>query len=281
MKFFKSTRIFIVIAIVLGAAYYLAVRLPMRKQNEAVMQSGTPATGKNDKQAYIAQHYPDSLFTKEYLTGKFNPAKDSLFLAVDDEYAVRTGLYLRRDVLKAFINMHIAAKDDGISLKIVSATRNFQYQKGIWDGKWNGSRLVEGKNLAQQVKDPLEKAKIILRYSAMPGTSRHHWGTDIDINSMDPKYFESPKGKKEFEWLKKNAAQYGFCQPYTPYDSIRPTGHEEEKWHWSYVPLASACLDAYVKKVSYDDLRGFAGSETAPLLDVIKNYVSAVNPQCR
>ena len=35
----------------------------------------------------------------------------------------------------------------------------------------------------------------------MPATSRHHWGTDLDINSVDPKYWEEEPGKSEFEWL--------------------------------------------------------------------------------
>ena len=25
----------------------------------------------------------------------------------------------------------------------------------------------------------------IIRFSTIPGTSRHHWGTDIDINGFD------------------------------------------------------------------------------------------------
>ena len=30
----------------------------------------------------------------------------------------------------------------------------------------------------------------------MPGTSRHHWGTDIDFNSVDPAYFKTATGIK-------------------------------------------------------------------------------------
>jgi len=45
----------------------------------------------------------------------------------------------------------------------------------------------------------------------MPTASRHHWGTDVDINSVDPDYFMNGTGLKEYEWLKKNAYKYGFC----------------------------------------------------------------------
>lgn len=55
-------------------------------------------------------------------------------------------------------------------------------------------------------------------YSSMPTTSRHHWGTDMDINSVEPEYFESGQGLLEYNWLKANAHKFGFCQPYSPKD---------------------------------------------------------------
>ena len=60
--------------------------------------------------------------------------------------------------------------------------------------------------------DSLKAAKTILLYSSMPTTSRHHWGTDMDINSLENSYFASGQGLKEYTWLKKNAAKFGFCQ---------------------------------------------------------------------
>jgi len=63
----------------------------------------------------------------------------------------------------------------------------------------------------------------------MPTASRHHWGTDVDINSVDPDYFLNGTGLQEYEWLKKNAYKYGFCQPYSPKDSVhRSTGYNLE-----------------------------------------------------
>jgi hypothetical protein len=114
----------------------------------------------------------------------------------------------------------------------------------------------------------------------MPGTSRHHWGTDIDINSVEPAYFKSPAGKKVYAWLAANAGDFGFCQVYTPKGTERPRGHEEEPWHWSYRPLAQHYLKQYVQKVTCEDIRGFQGSDTATRIDVIANYVLAINPQC-
>ncbi len=85
-------------------------------------------------------------------------------------------MYLRKETLTAFIKMAEKAKEDGVVLKIISATRNFNYQKSLWDKKWTGYTLVEGKDLSKSIPDGLERFKKILEYSAAPTTSRHHWG---------------------------------------------------------------------------------------------------------
>ena len=113
----------------------------------------------------------------------------------------------------------------------------------------------------------------------MPGTSRHHWGTDIDINSTEVEYFKTPQGIREYEWLTQNASKFGFCQPFNSTDSLK-NSYQTEKWHWSYVPLSTVFLRAYGKKVDYSYLKGFSGCETATKLDVIKNYVLDVNTDC-
>lgn len=217
---------------------------------------------------------------KNYLLGKLDPAQDDDFIEVDSKYTKRLGQYLRKETYVAFIKMHDAAFQAGIQLTIVSATRNFDSQKSIWERKWSGQTHVEGKNLSKAIGDPVERAKIILKFSSMPGTSRHHWGTDIDLNALENDYFETGLGKRTYIWLKENASVYGFCQTYTPKNSSRPSGYEEEKWHWSYIPLAKSFLSQYIQKVSYDDLKGFEGWETAKKLRVIKNYVLSIDKGC-
>jgi len=219
---------------------------------------------------------------KDYLLGKFEPAQEKDFVEVDSNYSEeKRGLYLRNETYKAFIRMHDAALRSGIKLIIISATRNFDSQKKIWEGKWTGKMPVDGKNLSETVNNPVQRARIILRFSSMPGTSRHHWGTDIDLNALNNDYFLTEKGKKTYTWLTENASDYGFCQTYTPKTSTRPTGYEEEKWHWSYLPLARLFLAQYTQKVGYNDLNGFLGWETAKVLRIIENYVLAVDPACR
>lgn len=217
----------------------------------------------------------------EELVGKFDPAKHGDFMPIEAKYTTKTGIFMRKDAYEAFKAMHAAAKADGVDLVILSATRNFNSQKGIWENKWTGQTLVDGKSLVQSHPDPQQRALKILNYSSMPGTSRHHWGTDIDLNSLTNTYFDTGKGKKEYEWLQAHGATYGFCQPYSPKGTDRPNGYNEEKWHWSYMPISSEYLTQYKASVSYDEISGFKGSETAKMIDVIPNYVVGIAPGCR
>ncbi|MGC4022289.1 MAG: M15 family metallopeptidase [Cyclobacteriaceae bacterium] len=213
---------------------------------------------------------------KAYLLGKFDPSKDSRFIQLTPAHAKGNAInrFLRSETFEAFKKMAESAKKDSITLFIVSATRNFDYQKKIWDDKWTGKVKVKEKNLST-VSDLTERTKKILLFSAMPGTSRHHWGTDIDINEAEEEYFESREGKKAYQWLTTHASEFGFCQPYTSKHNGR-TGYEEEKWHWSYMPLSKKFLEEYTKQISYSDINGFSGSETAENIQVIEKYVKGI-----
>ncbi len=217
--------------------------------------------------------------SKEYLMGKFDPSKDERFAIIPSPYAEKE-MYMRKEALESFKKMYAHAKTDNISLVIRSATRPFNVQKSIWEAKWTGKRKVDGKMLSKEVKDPQARAIKILRWSSMPSTSRHHWGTDIDLNNLEPEYFESGQGLKEYEWLVAHAQEYGFCQVYSEMDSSRPFGYQEEKWHWSYLPISKELTNAYAEKISDKDIDGFMGAESAPLIEVVKKYVLGINSDC-
>lgn len=214
---------------------------------------------------------------KNYLLGKFDPATDQRFTRIKNGHASGSaeGGYLRSEAYQAFERMYEAAKKDGVHIVIVSATRTFESQKQIWENKWSGRTIVEGKNLTT-IKDPVARARTILRYSSMPGSSRHHWGTDMDLNSLENSYFEAGPGLKMYRWLLAHASEYGFCQPYTSKSKGR-TGYEEEKWHWSYEPLSTQLLSDYLLHIQYEDIAGFSGSETAKPIRIIDEYVKGVD----
>lgn len=205
------------------------------------------------------------VYSKAEILGDVNPENHKGFDKIKSKHTTKGNIYLRDEVYDAFKDMWKDAKSDGVNLVIISATRNRNYQAGIWNRKWNSFGGNES-----------DRAERILQYSSMPGTSRHHWGTDFDLNALENSYFENGEGKKIYDWLVANAHKYGFFQPYTPYDDYRDAGYREEKWHWSYYPTASKFQRAYNHLVNYDDINGFEGSDYAPQLDVINNYVNGI-----
>jgi LAS superfamily LD-carboxypeptidase LdcB len=280
-KRMKTTTWLMITTIVVLCGYYLALGVyKNRAQKDHRADSLKQAELLAAKQNAPVQ-LTDTLINTDYLMGKLNPVTNLSFTDAQVPYASRSGMYVREEAYTAFKKMYDAALKDGVRLMIISATRTFDAQKGIWEAKWNGSRSVEGKNLATAVPDPVERARIILKYSSMPGTSRHHWGTDLDLNSMDPAYFNTAAGKKIYDWLVQHAKEYGFGQPYCEKGEKRPSGYEEEKWHWSYLPLSRQYTSAWLTMVKYSDIKGFKGAETAEKLNVIRDYVEGINPDCK
>ncbi|MFM7596166.1 MAG: M15 family metallopeptidase [Flavobacteriales bacterium] len=210
-------------------------------------------------------------WSKAELMGKVNPSTDTSFTRVNDAYCNKP-TYLRKEAYAAFLKMREAAQKDGLTLLIVSGTRNFQDQKVIWERKWD--------NLSATIADSTQRALEILKFSSMPGTSRHHWGTDMDFNALEDAYFTSGVGLKIYQWLSTHAHEYGFCQVYSDKANGR-TGYNMEKWHWSYMPLSSSFLTQYINQVSYADFGGFKGSGVAKGIDMIQNYVQGIEPTCK
>lgn len=156
---------------------------------------------------------------------------------------------LQPEAITAFLALQQAAKRDGFDLQPASTFRDFERQRQIWNQKFNGERPLLDKN--SQPVDALmlsipERCEAILRWSALPGASRHHWGTELDI--YDPTHL--PAGARlqlepwEYEiggyfaeltsWLSANMTQYGFYRPFA-HDR---GGVAVEPWHISYAPLA-------------------------------------------
>ncbi len=228
-----------------------------------------------------AETVPSTHVPLKYLIGDVDPSKDPKFARIPDKYLGGSRVWGHKDAVAAFVRMAEDAAANGYQLKAVSAFRSFSDQKRIWEDKWTGKTLVGGKKLPTSTPDPKARAAKILEFSSMPGTSRHHWGTDFDINALTNSYFTTRDGKRVYDWLVAHAPQYGFCQVYSAKDADRATGYEEEKWHWSYMPVASWYLKQYPIDVGYARITGFEGASAAKDIDVIKNYVEAINPECK
>jgi len=224
------------------------------------------------------------------LSGKFNPDKKAGFKVVPKKYVLELRQMLDERALEAFLKMAAAAEKAGFKIRIVSGTRNFGVQKVIWEQKFTGARKVGGENIAKTIPNEEKRALEILRFSSMPGTSRHHWGTDMDLHELamkEPalynKSFKNGRGLEFYNWMVANAPTFGFCQPYTGDPSVRHPdgfahGYQEERWHWSYKPVSSQYLSAYKAHAAALSPTGFAGDKAGGKFYM--DYVFNVDPSC-
>ena len=161
---------------------------------------------------------------------------------------VGDSIRLEVNTYKAFKKMEAAAKRDGIHLKIVSAYRGFERQKLIWNNKYE--KFTNDFSL-----EPEKAISEIIRFSTLPGTSRHHWGTDIDIIDGNFPDEEDVLVSEKFEkdglfykvknWLDNNSENFGFYLTYT--NDKNRKGFEFEPWHYSYKPVSLKYYRALIK----------------------------------
>ncbi len=251
-----------------------------QETNETKIEQQNSLAVSNTTQPMKKQIEVDPTVSLERLMGKVNEKSSGDLVRVDKHLTTKEKLYVHKDCYEAFKKMHAAAKDAGVHFKIVSGFRSFKDQKSIWEAKWNGRRKVEGQDLSKTIPSPKERALKILEYSSMPGTSRHHWGTDIDLNNLENSYFESGRGLKEYEWLIANAPSFGFCQTYTSKVNSDRTGYEEEKWHWSYLPIAKHWTEQYDLRIDDSEISGFDGAASAVDIQIKEKYILGIHQSC-
>ena len=158
------------------------------------------------------------------------------------------GINLREEAHQAFVEMKKAAYSDGFNIQIVSSYRDYFRQEAIWERKY--LRFTEDDGMS-----PLDAIDKIIEYSTIPGTSRHHWGTDIDIidgnvktsgDVLVPEKFESEGPFEDLKlWMDENSEKFGFYLVYT--DEPKRRGFKYEPWHYSYAPISIPMLTAYRK----------------------------------
>jgi len=181
---------------------------------------------------------------------------------------------LQAEVYDALQKMIKAAKIDGVHITLVSGYRSFNHQKQIWNRKFDKYRKQ-----GYSVKKCIEK---ITNYTAIPGTSRHHWGTDVDLSDKYANGLNNNKREKFNQWMAKNAKKFGFYLVYT--NDKNRTGYKYESWHFTYKKLAKPLLEEYLKTDVFNLImhQGIKGSYTFTddfFKDYVKNYVLGINPE--
>ena len=195
----------------------------------------------------------------ELLTGRRH---EDLFL-----WDAENQVYIHQSMKKSLEKMRQAARAEGIEIAVASGFRSYERQLKIWNAKAQGKRKLRNRKeeiINMETAKPEEILESILTWSAVPGASRHHWGTEIDV--FDQKVKEKQEvllTQKECEsefcelyaWLDENLANYSFHRPYQ--EDLG--GVAREPWHLSYTPLSlnfqeQYSIEVFEKNIEESDL---------------------------
>ncbi|SDB53797.1 D-alanyl-D-alanine carboxypeptidase [Flavobacteriaceae bacterium MAR_2010_188] len=193
-------------------------------------------------------------------------------------------LKLRNEAYECFNLMKEEALVSNIKIEGVSAFRSYEDQKRIWNRKF-----------LAYTKDgllPMDAIHKIVEYSTMPGTSRHHWGTDIDLidgavnqpkNVLSPQHFKNNGPFVKFkQWMENNSERFGFYLVYTNLESRK--GFKYEPWHYSYKPLSDSYLKHYRERDIFQlakssDIEGVSHLSDDFLSQYYQENILDINPE--
>lgn len=206
--------------------------------------------------------------------------------------SARLGATLHPEAARALGDLKDAARGAGIELAVLSGYRDLGRQIAIWNAKFRGERRLLGRDGAELDSSRLSQRELIdaiLAWSALPGASRHHWGSDADVidRAAVPADYRPQLLAREFEdgavfsrlsaWLDTHAGAFGFFRPY----SKDRGGVMPEPWHLSYAPIAVPALAALTPELLAEALGSSSidGRELvlARLPELYERYVLAVD----
>lgn len=180
---------------------------------------------------------------------------------IENDLIEYNGHKINKNILDDFLKLkELALKEIGSDLTILSSYRSFEKQENIWNQKAFGKRKLFnkiGEELDFNLLTPEEVLQSILYWSAIPGASRHHWGTDIDIYDANmlskdkvqlihSECIEGGVFEKLHKWLDEKINQTNSFGFFRPYNTDKGEGSVSvEKWHLSYAPLANLYLENY------------------------------------
>jgi LAS superfamily LD-carboxypeptidase LdcB len=198
---------------------------------------------------------------------------------------------LQPDAARAFLGLRAEAAKAGIDLSPASTFRDFDRQLMIWNDKFSGRRPlldVSGQTIDPATLNDETRVRSILIWSALPGASRHHWGTEVDVfdrAAMSPgqqpqlvpaEYAPGGVFERLAAWLPEHCERFGFFRPY----DVDRGGVQPEAWHLSYAPVSRDALEHLTVRVLEQALVEveLAGAEVVmgQLAAIHEHYVAAV-----
>lgn len=196
------------------------------------------------------------------------------------------GARTHRDVVEPFLGLRHDARREGFDLRILSGFRGFEHQLSIWNRKVSGELAVldsGARPLDIRTLSERDLVFAILRWSALPGASRHHWGSDLDVYdaAAKPDGYEIELVPEEVrsdgmfgplhDWLDVRMAADDAWGFYRPYDEDRG-GVAPERWHLSHAPIAAE----YLARLTPEVLRAVVAGADMRLKDVVLAHLNEI-----
>ena len=162
---------------------------------------------------------------------------------------------------------------DGVTnVSVTSGYRDYAYQNSLFNyycqvemnsitadaRNYFGDEYLQSYyyDLGKTKLDYEDARKVVLSYSALPGTSEHETGLCVDFITSDMSGLTNAfEDTAAFAWLSENAYKFGFILRY-PADKTEITGISYEPWHIRYVgaPHATVIMDSGLTLEEYIDL---------------------------
>ena len=142
--------------------------------------------------------------------------------------------------------------------------------------------MLGGVQLDAAALTPRERIDAILLWSALPGASRHHWGTDLDLDRSHGERSglsdqadaarslrRAGRSRGSTDGSTMHAPRFGF---FRPFQGVR-SGVQPEPWHFSFAPIAEQARQRLSPQVLRTAIAG------APLLgkDVVLEHLDELH----
>lgn len=224
-------------------------------------------------------------------------ASDHLSVFKQNYPNFRPEFLVHPEVLADLEQLKKSAKSAGFELCLISSFRSFEAQKKIWNEKAQGLRALLDDDGTPLPFDQLERREVleaIMRWSALPGASRHHWGTDIDVidfNSLPSADYQVRLTAQEVaddgpfgafhQWLDEQIASNHSYSFYRPYE-FDLGGIAAERWHLSHFKTAQHFAHQYSLEFFLEHLAQaqfeLKDEVIASSTEIYKRYLSATTP---
>lgn len=243
----RTIRALIAVIVVLVIACGTLTFLLLKGENTPeTVKNSSVASKLTEKEKVLMTLATDIDLWQLRLVGPQNPLPEKFSIEeekIQPAFARDLGMTFDKNAVSYLNQMCTAAKKENINLLVISSFRTRQRQTTLYNNQ------VAKQKVNYPNKSQSEIEKIAATISAYPGTSEHEVGLAVDFNSVE----ESFEKTDAFNWLKANAAEYGFVLRY-PKDKQSITGVIYEPWHYRYVGEKHAkkmnelglCLEEYI-----------------------------------